>query len=115
MAALAVGPEPFRQVVELLAQLLVGEVLVGQLLPVHLRAVGAGQLGQRALGGVAERVHREQPLLRGRVAGAEHHVLARRPVYVGHAELGVTEDLTPARGVSVEPTPPGIEPKSVGL
>jgi hypothetical protein len=82
-----------REVVELLTQLLVGEVLVGELLAVHLGAVGADQLGERALRGVAEDVHREQPLLRGGVPGAEHHVRARVAVDVRHRELAVAEDL----------------------
>jgi len=93
VGALAVGAEAPRQRVELGRELLVGEVLVGQLLGVARRGARAEQAGQRSLRGASQGVHEEQALLGGRVARGEHQVVAVAGVDVRHAERLVAEDL----------------------
>ena len=59
------------------------------------RAVAFGaarERGQFGAPGVAQQVHQEQPVLRARVARAEHHARARAAVDVGHAEGPVALD-----------------------
>ena len=97
---LAVGAEEVRQLGRLALEvgLRVGRDL--PLLGVHRRVGAAREVGQLGPARVAQDVHEEQPVLRGRVARPEHGAVARGAVDVRHAEAAVAHDRdVPARGV----------------
>ena len=75
-------------------------------------ALGSKQIRRRALGGVAEHVHQEQPVLGGYIAGRPHGLGARVGVDPRHFVRGFAHDRHAGAGVSTlggEPvrTPPG--------